>query len=83
LAVVLTPAVIVRTLKRFMEVKPQDVSLSTYMTPGFVGMFFAFLAGLVALKWLSSWLEHGRWHFFGYYCIGFSLVVGSVAYLGL
>jgi undecaprenyl-diphosphatase len=83
LAVVLTPAVIIRTLKKFMEVRPQDINLMTYLTPGIVGMFFAFLAGLVALKWLSSWLEQGRWHYFGYYCIGFSIVVGSVAYFGL
>lgn len=83
LAVVLTPAVIVRTLKRFLEVKPAEVNVSTYLTPGFIGMFFAFLAGLVALKWLSSWLEHGRWHYFGYYCVVLSLVVGSVAYFGL
>ena len=32
-------------------------------------MTFAFLAGLVALKWLSGWLESGRWYWFGVYCL--------------
>jgi len=29
----------------------------------------AFFAGLVALKWLSRWLEAGRWYLFGIYCL--------------
>jgi len=37
--------------------------------PGIVGMVFSFLAGLLALKWLSRWLENGRWQWFGYYCL--------------
>jgi undecaprenyl-diphosphatase len=37
--------------------------------PGFVGMIFSFVAGLLALKWLSRWLEGGRWKFFGCYCL--------------
>jgi len=32
-------------------------------------MFFSFLAGLIALRWLSRWLEAGRWKFFGVYCL--------------
>jgi undecaprenyl-diphosphatase len=32
-------------------------------------MVFSFLAGLLALKWLSGWLEGGRWKFFGFYCL--------------
>ncbi len=32
-------------------------------------MVFAFLAGLLALKWLSRWLENGRWYLFGIYCL--------------
>jgi undecaprenyl-diphosphatase len=38
-------------------------------------MLFSFAAGLVALRWLSRWLEHGRWHFFGYYCLVASVAV--------
>ena len=37
--------------------------------PGLVGMVFSFVAGLLALKWLSRWLEGGRWKFFGFYCL--------------
>ena len=40
-----------------------------------LGAVFAFLAGLVALKWLSSWLETGRWYLFGVYCLLASAVV--------
>jgi len=29
----------------------------------------AFLAGLLALRWLSRWLEGGRWYWFGVYCL--------------
>jgi undecaprenyl-diphosphatase len=32
-------------------------------------MVCAFLAGLLALKWLSRGLEGGRWYFFGVYCL--------------
>jgi undecaprenyl-diphosphatase len=40
-----------------------------------LGAVFAFFAGLVALKWLSSWLESGRWYLFGIYCLVASCVV--------
>jgi undecaprenyl-diphosphatase len=35
----------------------------------------SFIAGLLALRWLSSWLERGRWHFFGFYCLAASAAV--------
>jgi undecaprenyl-diphosphatase len=38
-------------------------------TPSLVGMVLSFGAGLLALKWLSRWLESGRWAWFGYYCL--------------
>jgi undecaprenyl-diphosphatase len=37
--------------------------------PGLIGMGLSFLAGLLALKWLSRWLEAGRWKYFGVYCL--------------
>ena len=37
-----------------------------------------FIAGLGALRWLSSWLEAGRWYLFGIYCI---VAAGVVFYL--
>jgi undecaprenyl-diphosphatase len=32
------------------------------------------------LKWLSSWLERGRWHFFGFYCL-FAAAVAMALHL--
>jgi len=34
-----------------------------------LGAAVAFIAGLLALKWLSRWLEAGRWYLFGIYCL--------------
>ena len=34
-----------------------------------LGAVVAFLAGLLALRWLSRWLESGRWYLFGIYCL--------------
>jgi undecaprenyl-diphosphatase len=42
------------------------------------GAFCAFLAGIFALKWLSRWLEAGRWYWFGIYCL---IAASAVAYL--
>jgi undecaprenyl-diphosphatase len=78
LAVVLTPAVIVKEVYRLY--KAQDAAIGAggllpLATPSLLGMGLSFLAGLVALRWLSKWLEQGRWHFFGAYCLVASLVV--------
>jgi len=35
----------------------------------------SFFSGCVALRFLSNWLEEGRWAFFGFYCLAFSVVV--------
>lgn len=35
----------------------------------------SFLVGLVALRWISRWLEQGRWYLFGIYCLVAALVV--------
>ncbi len=43
-----------------------------------LGMVFSFLAGLLALQWLSRWLETGRWYLFGIYCL---VASGAVFYL--
>jgi undecaprenyl-diphosphatase len=66
LAVVLTPFVVGREVLRL-----RDAQHGAMAGIGFslVGAFFAFLAGLIALKWLSRWLESGRWHYFGIYCL--------------
>src|SRR5271154_4483106 len=70
LAVVLTPLAIAQETHRLIKAHSlsQESALHLLM-PGLVGMIFSFAAGLLALKWLSRWLEAGRWKFFGFYCL--------------
>jgi undecaprenyl-diphosphatase len=84
LAVLLTPPVILIELRRLLKASEfSGATLAQVTLPGMMGMAFSFLAGLIALRWLSAWLEHGRWHYFGYYCIFFSVVVLLGYWLGL
>ena len=83
LAVVLTPVVVTREAWRLF--KPHEGmaalphgEIAALAAPGLVGMVFSFLAGLLALRWLSSWLETGRWLWFGVYCL---LASGVVFYI--
>jgi undecaprenyl-diphosphatase len=86
LAVILTPAAIAKEALRLLKAThaaaangtPIDLHSSVMMS--LLGMVFAFLAGLVALKWLSSWLEQGRWYLFGIYCLVASAVVFYLHY---
>jgi undecaprenyl-diphosphatase len=81
LAVILTPGVVLLEAMRMLkEVKAQailgiHVDLKGSVLTSLLGAFFAFLAGLVALRWLSSWLESGKWYLFGIYCLLASAVV--------
>jgi undecaprenyl-diphosphatase len=79
LAVVLTPPVVVREVLRLLKsqalTQQPETHLMSLFLPSIVGMGFSFLAGLLALRWLSSWLEHGRWQYFGYYCLCASVFV--------
>jgi len=47
-----------------------------------MGMAFSFVAGLLALRWLSGWLEKGRWHYFGIYCLAASAGVVALSAAG-
>ncbi len=80
LAVAITPAAIAREVWRLVRMQhiQHGASLVSAVMPSIVGAFFAFLAGLVALKWLSRWLETGRWYIFGVYCL---FAACAVAYL--
>lgn len=71
LAVVLTPLGIAKEARRLVKTHALSGpnSVLHLFTPGLVGMVLSFLAGLLALKWLSRWLEGGRWKFFGFYCL--------------
>lgn len=76
LAVVLTPAVIAKEGWRFYQAAgAAHQDLLTLLAPNLIGMLLSFGAGLLALRWLSRWLEQGRWHLFGGYCLCASLFV--------
>ena len=75
LAVVLTPAVVglealrLQKASHVARLAGAPIDLRASLMFSVLGMGFSFLAGLVALKWLSSWLESGRWYLFGIYCL--------------
>ena len=84
LAVLLTPPVVLREALRLLKASHDAAAAQTPLDlhgavlSSLLGAVFAFLAGLVALRWLSSWLESGRWYLFGIYCL---LASAVVAYL--
>jgi undecaprenyl-diphosphatase len=88
LAVVLTPPAIGREALRLVKASHEaaasgtPIDLHRSIVTGLLGAVFAFLAGLVALKWLSSWLEEGRWYLFGIYCLLASAVVFALHHAG-
>jgi undecaprenyl-diphosphatase len=71
LAVVLTPPVVVRETMRLLQSRDTrgTTDLASVAFSSLFGAVVAFLAGLLALKWLSRWLEGGRWYLFGIYCL--------------
>lgn len=81
MAVVLTPPVVAIEALRLQKASQAallagaPIDLRGSLVFCLLGMVFSFLAGLVALKWLSSWLENGRWYLFGIYCLLASGVV--------
>jgi undecaprenyl-diphosphatase len=85
LAVVITPPIIAREYLRFHGARVAAhgaVDTVALLTPGVIGMICSFVAGLVALKWLSGWLENGRWHYFGFYCFAAAACVFALARMG-
>lgn len=80
LAVVLTPPVVAREVLRLIRAERlhNASDLATAAFPSLLGAVLAFFAGLLALKWLSKWLQTGRWYFFGIYCL---CAAAMVAYL--
>lgn len=71
LGVILTPVVIFQEVHRLYKSNPTGsaMDLSHLIAPSLAGMVLSFLAGLLALRWLSRWLEQGRWYLFGGYCL--------------
>jgi len=84
LAVILTPAAIAREAWRLLESQHGRLGAEpmSSVTPSLLGALFAFFAGLLALKWLSRWLEQGRWYWFGIYCLLFAGAVGLLYHSG-
>jgi undecaprenyl-diphosphatase len=84
LAVAITPAADGREVLRLMRAEriSGGLNLASAMTPSLVGMVCAFVAGLLALKWLSKWLESDRWYLFGIYCLAAAVAVGVLHHMG-
>jgi undecaprenyl-diphosphatase len=84
LAVALTPAADGREILRLMKAEriSGGLHLASAMVPSLIGMVCAFVAGLLALKWLSKWLESDRWYLFGIYCLAAAAVVGVLSHMG-
>lgn len=88
LAVILTPPVVLREAMRLLKASHAaaasgtTIDLQSSVATSLIGMVLAFFAGLVALKWLSSWLEEGRWYLFGIYCLIASGVVFYLHHVG-
>ena len=84
LAVLVTPPVIVREAMRLLKAEHAGASVSfgAAAAPILTGTVCAFLAGLVALKWLSGWLEGGRWYLFGIYCLIAAAAVMALHHAG-
>jgi len=67
----LTPPIIAQEAQRLVKAHglSGQNSVQHLFVPGLVGMGLSFIAGLLALKLLSRWLEGGRWKLFGFYCL--------------
>ncbi len=79
LAVVLTPPVVLREALRLRTAEHlPGTLLRSAWGPSLLGAVLSFAAGLLALRWLSGWLEHGRWYLFGIYCL---IASGAVFWL--
>lgn len=81
LAVVLTPAAIGREVLRLIHAQHSN-GMAAVALPSLLGVVLSFAAGLLALRWLSEWLENGRWYLFGIYCVVGAVAVTILHHLG-
>jgi undecaprenyl-diphosphatase len=84
LAVILTPPVVAREAMRLAHWSQtgRAPDLGPVALMSLLGALLAFGTGLLALRWLSRWLEGGRWYLFGVYCLGMAAVVGWMHQVG-
>ena len=86
LAAVLSPLAIVwETWRLFTGPGSASLSLTSLAAAfGFslLGLVLSFGTGLLALKWLSKWLERGWWPVFGLYCLLFAATVQTLYFVG-
>ncbi len=79
LAVAITPFALGKELWRLIKSHalsgPGTESLSHLLAQDVLGLIFSFGAGLLALRWLSSWLEKGKWSYFGIYCLALASLI--------
>ncbi len=82
MGVIVTPpllAIELQRLTRFNAARAEPLHLIHLAGPGIIGMVCSFVAGLLALRLLSRWLEGGQWRYFGVYCLGFAAFVFALA----
>ncbi len=84
LAVVLTPPVVAREALRLVQSARINgtTDLAAAGLYSVFGAVVAFFAGLLALRWLSRWLEGGRWYLFGIYCLVAAAAVAALRHAG-
>jgi undecaprenyl-diphosphatase len=86
LAAVLTPLAIIWEIWRVFtapaSASTSITSLAVAIFQSLLGLGLAFITGLVALKWLSNWLERGWWAIFGLYCLVFAAFVQTLYQAG-
>jgi undecaprenyl-diphosphatase len=81
LAVVLTPPLILREIHHLGKAAPFDAA--SFASRGLLGFCVSFVSGFLALKWLSNWVERGRWGYFSYYCFAMSVLVFCLKFANL
>jgi undecaprenyl-diphosphatase len=81
MALLITPAAIGRMAYRLFKTHTLQSGgeIMGLLLPGLVGMVLSFAAGYVALRFLSSVLEHGHWKYFGVYCLAAAAVLFTFA----
>jgi undecaprenyl-diphosphatase len=84
LAVILTPPVVAREAMRLAHWSQtgKAADLGPVALMSLLGALLAFATGLLALRWLSRWLEGGRWYLFGVYCLVAAAVVAWMHQVG-